>query len=82
MAMPSTSAPTLASTSRTHRPSGRFTRTSTSAPPRRTCAAAAVTASRAAAFSETGTLSSRSSMMASAPRVCAFSMKRGTFAGT
>ena len=61
---------------------GRLMRTITSAPPRATFSAVAARSRRAAGRSAIGTLSSRSTMIASAPRLCAPSMKRGTFAGT
>src|SRR6185437_5031646 len=53
-----------------------------SAPPRAHWAISARTTSRASCLAAMGTLSSRSRMIASASRVCAFLTKRGTFAGT
>src|SRR5687767_1402080 len=61
---------------------GLLMRTTTSAPPRRTLAAAAGTIRRAASFCAAGTLSSRSSWMQSAPRVCALATYFSTFTGT
>ncbi len=77
-----TSGPIAASRSRGAMESGRLMRTATSAPPRRTRAAARATRLRARSFSAAGTLSSRSSRMQSAPRVCAFSTYFSTFTGT
>ena len=57
-------------------------RPSLSAPPRRTRFAAAGTSLRAWSFCATGTLSSRSSWMQSAPRVWALSTYFSTLAGT
>src|SRR5207245_1985522 len=76
------SGPSEASRSRGAMASGRLMRTATSAPPRRTRVAARATSLRALSFSWAGTLSSRSSRMQSAPRVCAFSTYFSTFTGT
>ncbi len=59
-----------------------LTRTRISAPPRAASSADSISARRARGRSPAGTLSSRSRMIASAPRVWAFSMKRPLFAGT
>src|SRR5688500_13411945 len=81
-AMPFTSGVTACSRSRTASESGRLIRTTTSAPPRFTRAGAFSTSVRARSFSEGGTLSSRSSWITSAPRVCALSTYFSTFTGT
>jgi hypothetical protein len=73
---------TAASMSRTARRSGRLMRTTTSAPPRATISAASGTKVRARSFSEAATLSSRSRMIASAPRRAAPSTKRCAVTGT
>ncbi len=67
--------PTAASMSRTASESGRLIRTTTSAPARATRSAADWTSVRARAFSSGGTLSCRSRMIASAPRVAADAAK-------
>src|SRR5260370_26294264 len=61
---------------------GRLSRTTTSAPPRDTISAASGTRVRARSFSEAATLSSRSRMIASAPRLAAPSTKRRCVTGT
>jgi hypothetical protein len=77
-----TRGPTAASMSRTARRSGRLMRTTISAPPRETISAASDTRARARSFSEAATLSSRSRMIASAPRRAAPSTKRLAVTGT
>jgi hypothetical protein len=71
-----------ASMSRTASRNGRLMRTTTSAPPRETISAASGTRARARSFSEAATLSSRSRMIASAPRLAAPSTKRLAVTGT
>ena len=78
----STRGPTAASMSRTAIRSGRLMRTTTSAPPRDTISAASGTSPLARSFSEAATLSSRSRMIASAPRLAAPSTKRRCVTGT
>src|SRR6185503_15942024 len=80
--MPSTSGPTQNSRSLNAISSGLLMRTTTSAPARRTRLAAPCTSLRAFSFSAAGTLSSRSSWMQSAPRVCALSTYFSTLTGT
>jgi hypothetical protein len=81
-ANPRTPGPTAASMSRTASRNGRLMRTTTSAPPRETISAAPGTRARARSFSEAATLSSRSRMIASAPRLAAPSTKRLAVTGT
>jgi hypothetical protein len=57
-------------------------RTTTSAPPRETVSAASGIKARARSFSEAATLSSRSRVIASAPRLAAPSTKRFAVTGT
>jgi hypothetical protein len=78
---PSTSAWTDASRSRARWAGSWFTRTKISAPPRDARETASRISRRAGSFSCKGTASSRSSMMASAPRRCAPSTNRGTLTG-
>ena len=78
----STRGPTAASISRTARRNGRLVRTTTSAPPRDTISAASGKRVRALSFSEAATLSSRSRIIASAPRRAAPSRKRRRVTGT
>lgn len=68
--------------SRTASRNGRLMRTTTSAPPRETISAASGTMARARFFWEAATLSSRSRMIASAPRLAAPSTKRFAVTGT
>src|SRR6266851_8065967 len=77
-----TPGPTAASMSRTAMRNGRLLRTTTSAPPRATSCAASGTKVRARSFSLGATLSSRSRMIASAPRRAAPSTKRRCVTGT
>src|SRR5687768_14921136 len=79
---PITPDPTAASMSRKAWCQGRLMRTSTSAPPFPTAGAAAATSVRARSFSASGTLSSRSRMMPSAPRVCAEATNLSRITGT
>ena len=68
--------------SATARSMGRLMRTTTSAPPSATRGTAAGRAARAAALCAGRIESSRSRMMASAPRVWAFDTKRSDVTGT
>src|SRR4051794_19705943 len=77
-----TPGPITASRSRTVMRIGRLTRTTTSAPPRDTVAAASGTRVRARSFSEAATASSRSRIIASAPRLAAPSTNRYAVTGT
>jgi hypothetical protein len=79
---PAAPARQAASTSGRNRAASALTRTNTCALLRATAGTASASAARAASFSGGATPSSRSRMIASAPRSCALATKRGAAAGT